>query len=143
MKFLIDNNFYVSFSLNGYKEEHDRLRVFADGNGTYDVVMKSLNMLKNYDKEFFSKNANIILCYDNATELLKINDFFEKYGDDLPKISRSLKIADTFTDWYEQFTPEQNEKYRKDRNELYSDFEEKCRNNQKITQLEKIMFATD
>lgn len=143
MKFLIEHNFYVSFSLNGYKEEHDRLRVFADGSGTYDVVMKSLNMLKNYDKEFFHENTNIIFCYDNATELLEVNDFFENYGDDLPKISRCLKIADTFTDWYEQFTPEQNEKYRKERNELYSDFEEKCKDNQKVTQLEKIMFATD
>ena len=40
-------NVHVGFSIDGFKELNDSQRVFADGSGTYDVIMEKLTMARN------------------------------------------------------------------------------------------------
>jgi len=48
LKYLADNNVFISTSLDGPKDVHDFNRRHKDGRGTYDDVIKSLEMAKKY-----------------------------------------------------------------------------------------------
>ena len=49
--FFVDNNFDVYVSLDGMKESNDRIRVFKDGRGTFDVIMDKINLLESAGKK--------------------------------------------------------------------------------------------
>ena len=50
--FLKKNNFMVGISLDGPKEIHDRYRRDRKGNGTFDEVMRGLNLLQKYEVQY-------------------------------------------------------------------------------------------
>lgn len=76
---IINNNVYVTFSLDGNKENHNRNRVFANNRGSFDLVIQNITQLQNEK----AKN-NIIqpimfnCCYDNYTDLCDVFNFFEQ-----------------------------------------------------------------
>ena len=49
--FFIDNSFEVYVSLDGLKESNDRIRIFKDGRGTFDVIMDKLRLLESAGKK--------------------------------------------------------------------------------------------
>ena len=53
--FLAKHNFSITISLDGKKEEHDINRKFKDGRGSFDLIVRNLWLMREYDKEFFSK----------------------------------------------------------------------------------------
>lgn len=75
--FFIDNSFYIAFSLDGNKKNHDRNRVFAEARGTFDCVMTNIKSLQNRKLE---KGVKIPItfncCYDNYSSMIDIVSFF-------------------------------------------------------------------
>lgn len=63
MEFLSSNRFHTMISLDGAKEEHDLNRKFKSGEGSFDIIMKNINIFKKnhpeYVKEFLQINAVI------------------------------------------------------------------------------------
>lgn len=139
--FLIDNKFFLSISLNGEKEEHDRLRVYEDGKGTYNKVIKSLNFLREKDKNYYNKYITLIGCYDWKTNFESINRFCMNEEAGLPKITRLSMISDFFTDWYEKFTKEEKEKFISEKRKMEDMFLEQLTNGEKISPVLKLMFS--
>lgn len=80
--FMIDENIVLTISLDGTKRNHDRNRIFANGKGTYDVVMKNITTLQ---KEKIKKNKKIAItfscCFDEYTDLCEIVKFFDENHD--------------------------------------------------------------
>lgn len=58
--FFAEHHFLVGLSMDGTKEAHDALRVDAAGNGTYDVVTKSADLLERHGVSF-----NILCVVNN------------------------------------------------------------------------------
>ena len=52
VKFLIKNNFSILISIDGTKQAHDKNRVFRNGKGSFDIVMKNAMELKANNKPF-------------------------------------------------------------------------------------------
>jgi len=77
--YLMENKVSIAVSLDGPKEEHDRKRVYANGEGTFDDVMRNVSYLisKGYDK------IHALPVYDWKTDILKVNDFFSR--EDIPQ----------------------------------------------------------
>lgn len=76
-KFLFDNNFSVVISLDGSKKEHDEYRVFPNGEGSFDTVMKNLEAIRrNFPKEFKGIRFNTVLNPKNDYKHLKL--YFEE-----------------------------------------------------------------
>lgn len=71
VRFFIENDFSLMLSIDGSKESHDKNRRFAsDGSGTFDHVMKKLQMIYDMSPEFFS-SMSINSVWDQENDLEK------------------------------------------------------------------------
>lgn len=60
--FLMRNNFVITFSLDGPKSIQDRNRVFPDGSGSYDVVIRNINkMFCAYPEKMRKSGINMVV----------------------------------------------------------------------------------
>jgi len=55
MDYLVEKDFFLMFSLDGPKEIHDIHRKFADGRGSFDIIMKNLARMKERYPDFYRK----------------------------------------------------------------------------------------
>ena len=54
-KFLNRHNFKVYISIDGYKEAHDKTRKYHNGAGTFDDIIKGLEIFRTYNKNYLIK----------------------------------------------------------------------------------------
>lgn len=74
VEFFIEHDISVMVSLDGPRDIHDLSRKFANGQGTFDVIMENINRIREKYPEFFNKiNFNIVL---NPKNNLKCTDDF-------------------------------------------------------------------
>lgn len=77
--FLATNNFVVTFSLDGNKENNDRNRIFINQKGTFDIIYNNVKKLKSTMIELNNTNPiSFNCCFDLYTDLEKVVEFFEK-----------------------------------------------------------------
>ncbi|AEX85332.1 arylsulfatase regulator (Fe-S oxidoreductase) [Marinitoga piezophila KA3] len=110
IKFLAENEVSLAFSLNGFKEEHDRLRVFSNQNGTFEIVYNNLLKIKEKYPFYYKKYCSIIACYDYGTDLFKMKDFFDN-SNLSERLIRLNMIGSSYTNWYNQYSKEKKEKF--------------------------------
>lgn len=62
IRFLDAHNFHIMISLDGPKEINDQNRVFADGRGTFDTIIKKLELIKEISPKLYKKTkiSNVI-----------------------------------------------------------------------------------
>ncbi|PKP57115.1 radical SAM protein [Candidatus Atribacteria bacterium HGW-Atribacteria-1] len=113
INFFVKYNFGIAISLNGHKEEHDRLRVYANGTGSFDRVMRNIKRIKKRYPEYFKLYCTILISYDTGTDLLKVRNFYIANEENLPKIGRITSIATSFTNWYNQYSHQEKEGFKK------------------------------
>lgn len=135
--FLVENNVYIGVSLDGNKINHDRNRVYSDGKGSFDLIMKNL---ENFTKRYADyKNISLLMVNDYKTKLKENVSFFEE-NQNLPRISFLTMAADYNTDYYNQFTYDDMENYAREYYDLLSDYIKKKSNNTYISKYVKAMF---
>jgi len=71
--FFKENNFLVNVSIDGPKEVHNITRKYHTGKGSFDDVMRGLNILKQYKVNFACKTVLL----PNSKNIIEIFDFFE------------------------------------------------------------------
>ncbi len=74
--FFKENHFLVGISLDGYKDNHDFLRLDAEGNPTYTKDIQAMNLLKKYGVEL---NVLIVLTSYLAKHPQKLFQWILKY----------------------------------------------------------------
>lgn len=80
--FLTQNNILITFSLDGFKENHDRNRVYENGNPTFDTIINNINKLQKRKKELgIERVISFNCCYDFYTDFSKTVDFFMSHYD--------------------------------------------------------------
>ncbi len=107
LEFLQDHNFSLVISLDGPKEINDKNRVFADGRGTFDSVMRQIELIKKIAPGYFKK-LMISMVIDPMNDFDCINSIHIK-GVELNEINLLPAIVDysylnrktTFSDDYE------------------------------------------
>ena len=60
LDFLVNNKVQLFASLDGPKEENDKCRVFQDGKGTYDTIVKNLRKIRERDEKYFKEHVSIL-----------------------------------------------------------------------------------
>lgn len=75
-EFLINNNFNIMISLDGTKESHDANRKFLSGEGSFDLVIKNLKLLKKYNETYYKEHVLINCVISATTNLNETYDFF-------------------------------------------------------------------
>jgi uncharacterized protein len=60
LDFLLDNEVYLQFSIDGGRESHDRFRPFkTSGRGSFDVILGNLQRIHDRDPEYFRTHLRI------------------------------------------------------------------------------------
>lgn len=79
--YLAENDFYISFSLDGTKEFNDKNRIFHDGRGSFNDVINGINIYKKY-----CKNLSVLITPNN--------DNIEYFGTIIPYFVEELGITE-------------------------------------------------
>ena len=88
--FITENEIHTPISFDGPKELHDKNRVFADGSGSFDVIMKNLRYIKTKYPEYYEK-MELFTTVSPGTDFKCVHDFFN--ADDIlyeSSVRRSL-----------------------------------------------------
>lgn len=75
--FLSKNRFLIGLSIDGIKSTHDLYRKDYSGQGTFENVINSANLLKDANIEF---NILTVVNSKTAPEIQKIYEFYKKQG---------------------------------------------------------------
>lgn len=79
LEYLYDNNFSLTISLDGDRHAHNKNRVFAaNNNGTFDVVMKTLEKLQKRHPDYLER-VHINAVIDPTTDFDCTSRFFSDY----------------------------------------------------------------
>lgn len=92
IRYLDAHNFHIMISLDGPKEINDQNRVFADGRGTFDAVIKKLDLIKEVCPELYKKTkiSNVI---DPVNSFDCINSIYIE-GAELSELQPTLSYVD-------------------------------------------------
>ncbi len=75
-KFLYENDILLTISLDGPREIHDKERVFKNGKGSFNKIIKNLEFFYNAYPEYFKKNITFNCTLTGKENLKKIYKFF-------------------------------------------------------------------
>lgn len=76
IKFFMDNNFYLSFSIDGPEHIHNKHRVYANGKTTFNDVMEKLRYIQeNYPDKI--ENILINAVFNNSSSIKEVIEFFK------------------------------------------------------------------
>lgn len=79
LKFLVQNEFLLTVSLDGPKEIHDLYRVTKNQLPTYDIVVRNLQMIKDYDEEYYNSHLRInTVLVPHTLEISALDEFFSR-----------------------------------------------------------------
>jgi len=106
--FLVRNNFGIAVSLDGPREDHDRNRVLAGGEKTFDMVFNNLMYIREHYPDYYKKKVMLQVSYDWNSDLIRINEFFKKKRNILPKGKTYSQVNTKDTGYYSQFTEEEH-----------------------------------
>lgn len=73
--FLVENDFSLSISIDGSKEEHDRNRKFVNGKGSFDVIINNIKNIRGKYPEF-EKNIQIMTTVNPYIDLGCVLEYF-------------------------------------------------------------------
>jgi uncharacterized protein len=120
--FFVDNDFHLLFSLNGDRDEHDRLRVFSNGLGSFDAVWHNIQEIRNRYPDYFRNNCGIVTTTDTGTNLFRLRQFYEKNASFLPQSILFITVTQSFTNWYSKYSREDYIRYRESFQELKEEY---------------------
>lgn len=89
IKFIVENDFKVTFSLDGDKETHDKYRVTKNGLGTFDKIISNINKIRDYAPDYFKRNILLNCVISETTDIESLNEFFFNLGVDLGSLQFS------------------------------------------------------
>lgn len=72
IEFMLENKFRVSISIDGPKLMHDANRIYHNGKGSYDDVMKKINMVK---KSGLPLGVCVVINQENKDKVDELYDF--------------------------------------------------------------------
>lgn len=140
--FFIENDVQITVSLDGPKSIHDLNRHFANGSGTYDIVINNLKKLKEKSTSDIPFTISMVIDPDNDyAEIVKIFDVPV-----MDKISGAIAIVEE-NEVTKTFTPDYYSKFEKDMFwGLLNEFRERKAGSQSLVvrqQIEQMMEITD
>lgn len=105
-EYLMKKDFSISVSLDGPKEEHDRNRVYANGKGTFNDIIRNIGPIIDSGYEKISS----LVVFDVTSDLFKIQDFFNRK--DIPPVSNAT-MPNRYhgCTYYDRFLPEDFERF--------------------------------
>lgn len=82
INFLKKNSFFLTISLDGPQEVNDAFRIFSDGKGTFNIIIKNISLLhdKGYPPELVKLNITIVLNSKLTDQMKYFDKLFKEKG---------------------------------------------------------------
>ena len=78
VKYLNENNFLITVSLDGPKKIHDRYRRLSSGKGTYDIIINNLEKFYHFNrKTYASPSIKFNITISPPYKLNDIKEYFD------------------------------------------------------------------
>ncbi|MEG1513355.1 MAG: Cys-rich peptide radical SAM maturase CcpM [Clostridia bacterium] len=75
IEYFIANDVALVVSLDGYKEAHNRNRIFSNGEGSFDIIMSKLCHIKNKYPDYF-RSISINTVVSPETDMKYVREFY-------------------------------------------------------------------
>jgi uncharacterized protein len=106
-KYLVENRFSIVVSLDGYKENHDRNRLTAEGLPTFDQVYSGIKAFKKKYPDY--AKFGISTCFDYKTDLNRLDEFIRQEDLFVIKLSQVSIHNTTYYSLFSKADMEQHE----------------------------------
>ena len=104
VRVLVDNDVSLAISIDGPKEEHDRLRVDTRGRGSFTRIIGNLGRIKRTYPQYWNTKLTSVSVYDWGTDLESVEKFFNENTAIVPRPVFVNQVAHRNTHWYEHYT---------------------------------------
>lgn len=133
----------ILVSLDGPKEENDRLRIDLKKKGSFDRIINNLKIIKNALPDYYASKMGIAAVYDYRTNIIRTNQYFgEECGSKkLPPIKIVNRVSDINTNYYSKFSKEEKKTYFNQLNELKKEYVKGILNNRANNSYLNILFS--
>ena len=135
MQFLIENRFKTLISLDGPRENHDAKRVYADGSGTFDDVVKNLERLKELNPAYYKEYIHFSIVYSKDLSLRSLFDFFNTNGLVNQNHSNLGYITEANSSYYDHYKYDVRT-LRKERKGIFADILKKAKAKIELSSIE-------
>lgn len=102
IKFFVDNNVYLSVSLDGPQCENDKNRVYKNGDGSFAQVYKSLKYIQHNYPEYYTSSITIQAVAAPNYDTDNVNNFFLEMSKDNLYAGINSFIRLEFADYSEE-----------------------------------------
>ncbi|MCX6582272.1 MAG: radical SAM protein [Candidatus Aminicenantes bacterium] len=139
LDYLVENNFSLLVSLDGDKKNHDAKRVFRNGRGSHNLVMKNLQKIKKRDQDYFDKKIAFSAVYSRDLPLKNLHRFFTT--DDLIK-NKQMRFShvNTYNTTYYDHYPFNKTAAQEDSLVALTQMAQKVREGEKLTGYETSLY---
>lgn len=139
IKYFAENNFSILISIDGPKKIHDRYRVFRNGKGSFNILVRNLRLMRDMFPEYYKKKVrfNMVLAYPHDYEA--INEFLVNM-DFMPASVKFSRVSQKFTTFYDQFHDEERDEQYQKSQRLLENYLEKLKNGEEVTPLEEFLY---
>lgn len=80
MDFLERHRFHLLVSLDGPRETHDRLRIDKHGRGSWDAVMRNLEVMRRRNPSLFQDLTRLSVVVSAPASFRRLDEFFTELG---------------------------------------------------------------
>ena len=119
-KFFLEHDFYINFSIDGPKDEHDRNRVYPGDKGSFSDVMKNVQRFMKTGRD----KCTSMCVYNPKSNLFDLEAFFS--SPDVPRLSNiTMPGGGDGCRYYDQFSKEEVMAFQKIMDEAFLYYLEK------------------
>ncbi|MCD6505133.1 radical SAM protein [Candidatus Poribacteria bacterium] len=104
--FLIAHDVNLLVSLDGPKHRHDRYRVFPDGRGSFDIVVRNLMRIRDRNPDYFRFKVNFSVVIAPPVDYMEVDRFFSS-GEVGVHQNIMATTPSPGSDFLKQFPPEE------------------------------------
>ena len=124
VNFLVENNFTLLVSLDGSEDIQNKYRVFKNGKGTFDCVMKNLKAMKEIHPEYYAQKVRLSIVLTPDLDFEQLNEFISNPDIEPSGVSISY-VNDRFTTFFDQFSEKKLRPFMKKEGKTGMPFSEK------------------
>jgi uncharacterized protein len=133
--FLIKNNFKTLISLDGPAENHDAKRVFPDGSGSFDIVIKNIKKIRSINPHYYQDMVTFSIVYSKDLSLKKLYHFFKSNELVKKNFSNFGYVTDSDTTYYEHYSYNPH-RLKRDRKYVFNKILKQIREKQELSPIE-------
>lgn len=124
--FIIENDVHLTVSLDGPRENHDAKRVYHNGSGSFDTVMKNLARIQKRFAEF-NQGITFNAVFSKDLSLKKLHEFFANHPLTTQNQVRMSSVDDFENQYYKKY-PANIKALKKEVSEIWNTILEKKKN---------------